>query len=141
MLLEEILKEIEKDSIIDITRLDTAGLDAPRLHGKWIRRLSEERIVARGLEVEIAEMVKQRQLYYMGKLPDEAYKAEPLHHKVLKQDLNIWMDSDKQLNALKNRLYTQTLKISAIESFLKELSQRSFHIRNTIEYIKYQQGI
>ena len=52
----------------------------------------------------------------------------------------MWLDSDEKLNEAKNSLYTQTLKISAIESFLKELSQRSFHIRNALEDIKFKAG-
>ena len=140
MLLDEIMAEIAVDSKIDNTRLDYEALKVPNIHAKWLRILSDERRIQRAIEIEIAELTKMRTLYYMGKLPDEAYREEPLHHKVLKQDLSLWLDSDKKLNDLKNKEYTQGIKVTTIEAFMKELSQRSFHIRNALEFIKFQNG-
>ena len=140
MKLEDILSGIKTDSTIDKQHLDVCSISIPNLHGKWINILVHERVTARTLEIKVADLMKNRTLYYLGKASDEVYKNEPLHHKILKHDLPMWLDSDEKLNEAKNSLYTQTLKISAIESFLKELSQRSFHIRNALEDIKFKAG-
>lgn len=140
MKLDEIMDAIAIDSKIDNTRLDYEALRVPNIHAKWLRILSDERRIQRAIEKELAVLLKNRTLYYMGKLPDEAYKDEPLHHKVLKQDLPLWLDSDEKLTELRNKEYTQGIKVSSIESFMKELGQRSFHIRNALEFIKFQNG-
>lgn len=140
MKLDEIMDAIAIDSKIDNTRLDYEALRVPNIHAKWLRILSDERRIQRAIEKELAVLLKNRTLYYMGKLSDEAYKDEPLHHKVLKQDLPLWLDSDEKLAELRNKEYTQGIKVSSIESFMKELGQRSFHIRNALEFIKFQNG-
>ena len=85
-------------------------------------------------------MTLARTNYYMGKATDEEYKAEPLQHKVLKQDVQTWLAADDQYNETKSVLNDQVIKITMIETFMKELSQRSFNIKNAIEYQKFKQG-
>jgi hypothetical protein len=56
-------------------------------------------------------MKLKRWMYYMGKASDEEYEKEPFDHKVLKSDVNLFLEADKSLNDLKDRISLQSEKL------------------------------
>lgn len=136
----EIQELIDKSSKIDSAKLDADALNISALYSKWIAILAAESKELRRLQVLHDKMTLQRTNYYMGKASDEVYKAEPLQYKVLKQDLQTWLNADNQYNDTKTALNNQLIKITMIETFMKELSQRSFNIKNAIDYQKFKNG-
>ena len=140
MTLIEIRELIEQSSKIDNSKLDQNALEISQLYSKWITIMAVESRELRKLQIAHDKRTLERTNYYMGKAPDEVYKAEPLQHKILKQDLPTWLNADDKFNETKTSLNDQVIKITMIETFMKELSQRSFNIKNAIEYQKFKQG-
>lgn len=138
---EEISKMIEEDSAIDQTDLSSESLKISKLQSKWIRILAEMSLEIRDLQVQFNLMQQRRSLYYTGKLPDEVYKEEPLQIRVLKQDLPNFLKSDPKLLKLETQLHTATICVNMVEHFMKDLSQRSFNIKNAIDYQKFRAGL
>lgn len=141
MKLEEIQKLIEQDSVIDQANLDRESVQIPYLHAKWYKIFSEELRTFHGLELEYKSVRKDKFLYYTGKAPDEVYVEHPLDHRILKGDLDTFMDADPELIRLQARIDLQKIKIRTIEEFLKQINQRSFNIRNAIEFMKFKSGV
>ena len=140
MTLSEIQELIHLSSKIDASNLDADALNIAPLYSKWISIMAIESRELRKLQIIHDKMTLQRSNYYMGKASDEEYQAEPLQHKVLKQDLQTWLNADDKYNETKSKLNDQVIKLTMIETFMKELSQRSFNIKNAIEYQKFKQG-
>ena len=140
MTLAEIQELIAQSSKIDAAKLDADALNIAPLYSKWIAIMAIESRELRRLQIAHDKMTLKRTNYYMGKASDEEYKTEPLQHKVLKQDIQTWLNADDQFNETKSALNDQIIKITMIETFMKELSQRSFNIKNAIEYQKFKQG-
>lgn len=140
MTLLEIQELIAKSSKIDNAKLDQNALEISQLYSKWITIMAVESRELRKLQIAHDKRTLERTNYYMGKASDEVYKAEPLQHKILKQDLPTWLNADDKFNETKTALNDQVIKITMIETFMKELSQRSFNIKNAIEYQKFKQG-
>lgn len=140
MTLLEIQELIAKSSKIDNSKLDQNALEISQLYSKWITIMAVESRELRKLQIAHDKRTLERTNYYMGKASDEVYKAEPLQHKILKQDLPTWLNADDKFNETKTALNDQVIKITMIETFMKELSQRSFNIKNAIEYQKFKQG-
>lgn len=140
MTLSEIQELIQLSSKIDASKLDADALNIAPLYSKWISIMAIESRELRKLQIIHDKMTLQRSNYYMGKASDEEYQAEPLQHKVLKQDLQTWLNADDKYNETKSKLNDQVIKLTMIETFMKELSQRSFNIKNAIEYQKFKQG-
>ena len=138
--MSNILTDIKADSIINANRLDDESLKITHLQAKWIAILHELNGRQRQAQNALNKVVKDRTLYYTGKASDETYQAEPLIHKVLKTDLATFLESDDAVIQAKDELYTITRDLQACELFLKDLSQRSFNIRNAIEYRKFMAG-
>lgn len=140
MNIDAIKEEIEKDSEISVN-LDAESLRISSLQSKWISLLTTAAQQLRSEQIRHAKVERNRTLYYMGKASDEEYKAAPLQLKVLKQDLPTYLNADDQFAESKTRVNDATIAVNMIELFLKDLSQRSFNIRNSIEYQKFKAGL
>jgi hypothetical protein len=141
MKIEDIRDLMEKDSKIDDTALDAESLKIPYLHSKWYSIFIDELRLLRGLEQEYNRLHKEKTEYYLGKADDEVYEKKPLDHKILKQDLDIYLKADDDLMKLESRKILQQMKVEMIESFIKNINQRTFIIRNAIEFMKFKNGI
>jgi hypothetical protein len=140
MRLEDIHSEIKSDSVIDNAQLDTESLRIPMVHAKYYRLFTDELRLLKGLEKEYAILKKDTVHYYMGKAADAVYKARPLDFKVLRGDVDLYLNSDPELSALKGKVEIQTMKCELLENFIKTLNARNFLIKNAIDFRKFLNG-
>lgn len=141
MNLDELKVEIKEDSTINVAKLDWESTRIASLYSKWMAILSSETRLLRAITAKHDKVLLARTLYYMGKASDEEYKQNPLQLKVLKGDIQMWLNADDLMIDAMDMLNEQTVKVNMIELFMKELSQRSFNIRNNIEYQKFKSGV
>ncbi|NBR25277.1 MAG: hypothetical protein EBU08_16175 [Micrococcales bacterium] len=66
---------------------------------------------------------------------------EPFQSKILRNDLEIYMDSDKQLSDLQSKIEYQQEKVDYLEGILKGIAQRHWVIRNALEWKKMMMGM
>lgn len=142
MKLTEIRNLIQQDSIIDIENLDIESLKIPTLHLKYYELLLNEKRELKALECTLKKKKKTKFEFYMGKASDDVYKEKPLNHRVTKQDLDIYFDSDDELIEIENRIYIQTEKIDLLLEFIKiGINNRGFQIKSAIDFLKFKNGI
>lgn len=141
MLLDELTKMITEDSVIDKNNLDIESLKIAQLHSKYYVILIEELKVMKALEFKLTFLLKEKSEYYSGKSSDETYKENPLFHKILKQDLDLYLKSDKDITKIEAQKFEQKIKIEFLENFIKTINNRSFNIGNAISFIKFKNGI
>jgi hypothetical protein len=140
MKIEDIKDMLEKDRSIDHTQLDTESLKIPEQAVKYQQMAYDEAVTLRYLEREYNIMKLNRWMYYMGKADDEVYEKEPFDHKVLKSDVNIFLDSDKQINELQDKISTQTEKLKLVVEAGKVMQNKSFNIKNALDHQKFMGG-
>ena len=131
---DKIIEEWKQDCPIDDTTLDKESVKIPTLHGKYLELHSREKIFLNYLEVEYKKLYREKWEYYSGKA------EKPFQLKLLKTDLHIYLDSDDKLSELKEKIDTQKQKVSYVESVIKSLETRSFHITNAINWRKFTAG-
>ena len=88
-------------------------------------------------------MHKLRYQYYNGVLDQETLNANgwpPMKLRILKTDIGTYLAADEQLILLKLKTSTQELKISNIDSIMKMIKDRNFHIKNYIDYERFRAG-
>lgn len=141
MKLDEIRELMREDSKIDSAALDSESIKIPYLHAKWYDIFVEELRALKGIEQEYGRLVKEKTEYYLGKADDEVYKEKPLNLKILKQDLDVYLKADPDLMRLDSKRALQQIKVDTVESFIKSINQRSFNIRNAIEFMKFKNGL
>jgi len=83
----------------------------------------------------------ERYNYYTGKAEPEVYAEDPFPYKVREKDaIQRHLEADERLTNidLKIRYYDSTLKF--LEEIIKTVSNRTYQIKNAIEWQKFQAG-
>ena len=83
----------------------------------------------------------ERHNFYTGKADPAVYEEEPFPYKVREKDaIQRYLDADDRLNKvdMKIRYYDATLKF--LEEIIKTVANRTFQIKNAIEWQKFQAG-
>ena len=140
MKIEDIKDMLEKDRSIDHTRLDTESLKIPEQAVKYQQMAHDEAVILRYLEREYNIMKLKRWMYYMGKASDEEYEKEPFDHKVLKSDVNTFLEADSKLCNIQDRILLQTEKLKLVVEAGKVMQNKSFNIKNALDHQKFMGG-
>ena len=141
--ISEIRKLVADDMPIDDTELDIESMTIPQLHSKYLNFYLDEKLVLQKLNSDYYRLKKTKWEYYTGKLDDEQLKEygwEPFQFKILKQDIDLYMDSAEDLQKLSNKVAYQKEKINYLDSILKSINNRQWNIRNAIEWRKFING-
>lgn len=140
--LEEIQELIKVDSEINPLNLGEESLNISKIHGKWIVILCNEQRLLKAINIKLSNVTKERIEYYTGKAPDSVYKEKgAFNMKILNKDLQLYLDSDIEINAIKTKKEMLEIKIGLINEFIKGLNQRTFNIKNAIEWKRFQNGL
>jgi hypothetical protein len=140
--LDMIQKMWEKDSQIDIDNLHTESLNIPVLHAKYFEIYNNVVLLRKKAEQQKRNIRHERFEYYTGKSDPEVYIEDPFPKKIRDKDtLQKYLDADEKLSTvcLKNDYYDTMLNY--LESILKVIQNRTYQIKNSIEFIKFQSGL
>ena len=141
MNLDQIQEMWEKDSQIDPDNLHDESLKIPQLHSKYYTLYNTITLLREKARRTYNRIKLERYNYYTGKATAEVYAEEPFPYKVRdKEALQRYMDADEKLNTidLKIRYYDVMLKF--LEEIIKTVSNRTFQIKNAIDWHKFQSG-
>lgn len=143
MKIEDILAEWEIDSTIDDTELALENIKIPKLHHKYLRIMSNERLVLRAFQEKFLVLKKdKRQFYLHGPVGGEPENwSLPYFGKVHKPDIDLYIDSDEDMQNLETKIIIQKQKIDEVESILKTIMYRNQLLRNIIDWKKFQAGM
>lgn len=129
-----------EDSKMDEDLLDHESIKIPQLHSKYLNWLSDVRLVKIKKEQDYKKMLREKFEYYTGKADAEVYRQKPFDLKVLKQDVQLYIESDDEIQSALNKLNYYKEMIFLLESILSNISTRGFQIKNSIEWQKFMQG-
>ena len=139
--LEKIQEMWENDSTIDPDNLHDESLKIPQLHSKYYTIYNTITLLREKARETYNRVRLERHNYYTGKAPAEVYIEDPFPYKVRdKEALQRYMEADEKLNSidLKIRYYDVMLKF--LEEIIKTVANRTFQIKNAIEWHKFQAG-
>jgi len=141
--IEDIFALWETDSKIDRTELSDESLKIPQLHHKYYKIFTNERLLLRKLEAD-AKILKleKYEFYTQGHTKETQDKGWELPSRgmILKADLPMYMESDKEIIELNLKIGYQLEKIELLENIIKTISNRGFQIKNAIDWNKFIQG-
>ena len=143
MNIEDIYSEWSIDANIDINHLDRESLQIPKLHGKYLKFLSNERLLLIKYQADFKKLKLLKFEYYSGSLDEETLKErnwKPWGKLILKGELDYYIDSDKDIIDLSLKIGYQKEKVSVLESILNSLSSRGFQIKSALDHIRMQNG-
>jgi hypothetical protein len=144
MKIDDIYAEWEKDSQINRAELGEEALNIPKLHHKYFKIFTNERLLLRKQEAELKQLkLEKLEFYTLG--PTEETHAKgwrlPPQGKILKSEVNNYIDADADIIQLTLKIGIQNEKIALLESIIKSLTARGFNIKAAIEWEKFKVGI
>ena len=142
MNLDKIQEMWERDAVIDPDNLHDESLKIPQLHAKYYTVYNTITLLREKAREQYNRVRLERHNYYTGKAPAEVYVEEPFGYKVREKDaIQRYMEADEKLTKvdMKIRYYDATLKF--LEEVIKNISNRTFQIKNAIEWNKFQAGM
>ena len=138
--LETLQKQVDVDLKIDDTELDLESIRTPQLHNKYLKLFTKYSLQLKKVKDDYDGLYKFKWEYYTGKATLSVYKAEPFDLKVLKSDVHIYLNADAELQKLGQRQEYLNVVVVYIERVLREINNRNWNIRNTIEWKKFLHG-
>ena len=123
-----------KDAPLDDEKLDNDSLSIPKLHAKYLRLYNNFVTLRDQAELDVKRTYRDRWEYYTGK------SEKPFPMKLIKTDVAIYLEADQeyQKSVLKAKYLNQM--VDAIKTILSAINNRSFHIKNAVEFAKFLKG-
>ena len=140
MTLEELQAEADKDLVIDDTELDTESLKTPILHNKYLQYYNKFNLLLKKSQWEERTLNREKWEYYTGKSDPSVYKEKPFDLKVLKADVHIYINADEDLQKIQAKVVYQEAIVNYLEQILRMINNRSFTIKNAIEWRRFTSG-
>ena len=139
--LDKIQSMWQEDCKIDIDNMHEESIKVPQLHSKY-HEILNNLILLRTKAQKIQKSVRhERYEYYSGKADTDVYEREPFPKKVRDKDALIrYMDADDRVSDANLKVEYYDVMINYTESILKQISNRTYQIKNSIEWHKFQAG-
>lgn len=139
--LDEIQKMWEKDAHIDMDNLHDESIKVPALHAKYFEMYNTVVLLKKKAEQSRKNVRHERYEYFTGKADPDVYLENPFPKKIRDKDtLQKYLDADDKLSQISLKVeYFETI-INYLESILKVIQNRTYQIKNAIDFLKFQAG-
>ena len=140
--LDTIQKMWEEDSKIDVDNLHTESLNIPSLHAKYFDIYNNIILLKKKAEQQKKNIRHERYEYFTGKADPDVYIDNPFPKKIRdKETLQKYLDADEKLSSVCLKVEYYDTMLNYLESILKVIQNRTYQIKNAIEFIKFTAGL
>jgi hypothetical protein len=140
--LDKIQEMWTKDSKIDPDNLHTESLNIPVLHAKYFDLYNTIFLLRKKAEQQKRNIRHERYEYYSGKSDPEVYVDNPFPKKIRDKDtMQKYLDADEKLSTVCLKIDYYDTMLVYIESILKMIQNRTYQIKNAIEYQRFMSGL
>jgi len=140
--LEGIQEMWKKDSNIDPDNLHTESLNIPVLHAKYFEMYNTILLLRKKAEQQRKNIRHERYEYYSGKADPDVYVANPFPKKIRDKDtMQKYLDADERLSTVSLKIEYYDTMLKYIEEILKQITNRTYQIKNAIEFMRFTSGL
>ena len=141
MNLEQIQEMWERDSRIDPDNLHDESLKIPQLHSKYYTLYNTITLLREKAREQYSKVRLERYNYYTGKATAEVYAEEPFPYKVREKDaIQSHLEADDKMNKVDMKIKYYDTMLKFLEEIIRNISGRTYQIKNAIEWNKFQAG-
>ena len=139
--LDKIQEMWQNDSVIDPDNLHDESLKIPQLHSKYYTVYNTISLLREKARDNYKRVKLERYNFYTGKAPAEAYVEEPFPYKVREKDaIQRYLDADEKLTNIDLKIRYYDVQLKFLEEVIKTIANRTFQIKNAIEWQRFQSG-
>ncbi|AOO15822.1 single-stranded DNA binding protein [Cyanophage S-RIM12_W1_24_0910] len=142
MNLESLQEMWKTDSVLDDDLHDNDSLKIPQLHAKYMEYYNTFSLMKSEREIELNRITREKWLYYKGKAPAAIYKEMPFDLKLTtKEEISMFIAADEDIGKIQYKIGYITQVLCFLDGVLRQINNRSFHIKNAIEWKRFQSGM
>ena len=131
----------EKDSKIDPDNLHEESIKIPSLHAKYHQLHNTITLLYKKAEQQKRNIRHQKYEYFSGKADPEIYLENPFPKKIRdKETMQKYLETDEKVSEISLKVEYYIVMLNYIESILKQLSNRTYQIKNSIDWHRFQAG-
>ena len=138
--LEKLQEQADKDLKINDTELDLESLKTPQLHNQYMKYLTKYKLMLSRAETEYSILKKEKWEYYTGKADASVYAKKPFDLKILRTDIDKYLDSDIDLQKQKQKVDYLSTTVDFLDRTIRQIGNRGFTIKNAIDWRKFTSG-
>ena len=141
MNLENLQDMWRSDSKLDEDLHDNDSLAIPQLHMKYMEFHNQYSLMKKERDIEMKRLIREKWLYYKGKAPSSVYKEMPFDLKLTtKEEISMFIEADEDIGKLKYKIEYIDQVLFFLDGVLRMINNRTYHIKNAIEWKKFQSG-
>jgi len=138
---DELLKMWEEDAGIDKTALDSASVDVPKLHHKYLSILMDLKAKKIAMNHKLDSIKKDKELYYSGQATANEYKEKPFDLKLkTKAGVDKHVNTDPEVVAIEQRIEYINILLEGLNHILVQIKWRNQSIKNAIDWVRFTSG-
>ena len=142
MNLETLQEMWRKDSVIDTDLYCEESTKIPQLHMRYMEFFNTYSLMKRERELELNQLVRDKWLYYKGKAPSSVYKEMPFDLKLTtKEEISMFIEADEEVQKLQYKIGYIDQVLFFLDGVLRMINSRTYHIKNSIEWKRFQSGM
>ena len=138
--LEQLQEQADKDLKINDSELDLESIKTPQLHNKYLKHLTKFKLMLSRAESELHIIKRAKWEYYTGKADPTVYAEKPFNLKILRQDVDKYIDSDEEVIRAKQKVDYLNTVVDFLDRSIRQITNRTFTIKNAIDWKKFTSG-
>ena len=132
----------EKDAKIDRDNLHDESLNIPSLHAKYFQIYNTIFLLRKKAEQQRKNIRHERYEYFSGKADPDVYIQNPFPKKIRDKDtMTKYLDADVKLSNASLKIEYYDTMLTYLESILKIIQNRTYQIKNAIEFMRFNAGM
>ena len=140
--LDTIQEMWEKDAKIDRDNLHDESLNIPSLHAKYFQIYNTIFLLRKKAEQQRKNIRHERYEYFSGKADPDVYIQNPFPKKIRDNDtMTKYLDADEKLSNASLKIEYYDTMLTYLESILKVIQNRTYQIKNAIEFMRFNAGM
>ena len=148
-LFDNVKTEWQKDSQVDFQfknkqyteDLAQLSLGIPYQHNKYLNYYNDFSTEKSALEFQYRIKVRDKREYYQGEADPEVYKEKPFGQTIkTSEKMKVYLEADEDLINIEMKIEFINKALFYLDNVLKMVSNRSFQIKNAIEWEKFING-
>ena len=140
MNLDELKLQVKKDLEVDDETLDKESYKNQKLYAKYLDHKTNFELLLYKAKGDYKILFKDKWEYYGGKADAKVYAAKPFDLKVLKNDLQMYINSDEDIIELEKKVVYYETIVEFIDGVIKSIDNRGWDIRNAQDWKKFLAG-
>ena len=142
MNLDELKLIAEKDlPVTNDEHIDQESYKNQVIKQKWLDFKSDFELMLIKARTDHQQLYREKWEYYGGKADAKVYAAKPFDIKVMKTDLQMYVQSDEDILRLQNKIGYYETCVDYCKGVIKSIDNRVWDIRNATDWKKFEAGM